>query len=475
MKFWGVEVKSGETLKVSPGDDMVLHLSQANIGELKKQKGNESVCLFVTIDGMKLVLGTLFTDKLPQQQCNLVFEKDFELSHNWKSGSVFFYGYKSSNNEEEYPLNILFILFLNILVILNNLNAHTFVYMIFVSLTLYLFSVPLDHHLDYLYSSDSENDIPLNVANNGKYESKAKEHKSAEAAKEKRAYSGKKKVLTYAVESSSEEDYDEDDEGDDELSSFDDVSDESEEETLKKAETSKKRPVEPSSKTPVLEKKAKANPHSADGKKGCIHIDTPHPAKKAGKTLANKSNQQTPKSGGSHFCNRCIREIDAEKALKSHSKAKHDLSDSKEYIPLNVANHGKQESKAKEHKSVEAAKEKRSDSGIELMFHKLHDLTQLSNSFDEVSVESEEETPKKAEINKRRPVEPANKTHVPERKAKTNPQSNDFHTLFKKMERELVLISIKLTLRRKLVRLFLQTSRTSSNLTPPNRCNRYGI
>ncbi|KAK4478710.1 hypothetical protein RD792_014208 [Penstemon davidsonii] len=100
----GVEVKSGQPLKVVPGDGMVLHLSQACIGELKKEKGNESVCLFVNVDGKKLVLGTLFTDKLPQQQFDLVFDRDFEITHNWKNGSVYFCGYKANNPfEEEYP------------------------------------------------------------------------------------------------------------------------------------------------------------------------------------------------------------------------------------------------------------------------------------------------------------------------------------------------------------------------------------
>ncbi|XP_059646752.1 histone deacetylase HDT1-like [Cornus florida] len=93
MKFWGVEVKSGETIKVQPGEE-VLHLSQASLDEVSgKGKGNESVCLFVNIDGQRLVLGTLSSEKLPQQLFDLVFEKDFELSHNCKNGSVHFLGY----------------------------------------------------------------------------------------------------------------------------------------------------------------------------------------------------------------------------------------------------------------------------------------------------------------------------------------------------------------------------------------------
>lgn len=72
---------------------------------MKKEKGNESVCMCVNVEGRKLVLGTLMTEKLPQQQFDLVFDRDFELSHNWKNGSVYFYGYKANNPFDEYPLN----------------------------------------------------------------------------------------------------------------------------------------------------------------------------------------------------------------------------------------------------------------------------------------------------------------------------------------------------------------------------------
>ncbi|KAH0638563.1 hypothetical protein KY285_035149 [Solanum tuberosum] len=95
MEFWGAEVKSGEPLTVQPGDGMVLHLSQASLGELKKDK-SESVCLSVNIDGKKLVLGTLNSEKVPQQQFDLVFDRDFELSHNLKSGK----------SDEDIPLTL---------------------------------------------------------------------------------------------------------------------------------------------------------------------------------------------------------------------------------------------------------------------------------------------------------------------------------------------------------------------------------
>ncbi|KAK6140088.1 hypothetical protein DH2020_026086 [Rehmannia glutinosa] len=271
VRSTGVEVKSGEPLKVTPGDGMVLHLSQACLGELKKEKGNESVYLFVSVEGKKLVLGTLFTDKLPQQQFDLVFDRDFELSHNSKSGSVYFYGYRA-------------ILFLDLV------------------FSLIATELPEGESDE----SESEEDIPLTIANNGKPEPKAKQEKPVEAAK---ANAGKGK------EPDAGKQKDEDD--------SDDESGESDEETPKKAEPSKKRPAESATKTPVQDKKAKVTPQKTDGKKVSGHVATPHPAKQAGKTPATKPNQQTPKSGGSHSCKSCNRNFGSEQALESHSKAKH--------------------------------------------------------------------------------------------------------------------------------------------------------
>lgn len=80
---------------------------QAALGESKKEKGNESVPLFLKIDQQKLVLGTLLPANIPQLSFDLVFDKEFELSHNWKNGSVFFMGYKSVL-PDEYPYHFLF-------------------------------------------------------------------------------------------------------------------------------------------------------------------------------------------------------------------------------------------------------------------------------------------------------------------------------------------------------------------------------
>lgn len=75
---------------------------QACLGEVKKDKGSESVSLYLNIEGKKLVLGTLNSEKLPQQLFDLVFDRNFELSHSWKNGSVYFYGYKAANHDQ-YP------------------------------------------------------------------------------------------------------------------------------------------------------------------------------------------------------------------------------------------------------------------------------------------------------------------------------------------------------------------------------------
>ncbi|KAG6778093.1 hypothetical protein POTOM_017940 [Populus tomentosa] len=95
-----VEVKAGEPLKVEPKDFYMIHLSQAALGESSK-KGNESVPLFLKFDEKKLVLGTLSPDKIPQLSFDLVFEREFELSHNWKNGSVFFCGYQAAIPEND--------------------------------------------------------------------------------------------------------------------------------------------------------------------------------------------------------------------------------------------------------------------------------------------------------------------------------------------------------------------------------------
>lgn len=58
----------------------------------------------MSIDGKIIALGTLNTEKIPQQSFDLVFNKTFELFHNWKNGNVFFHGYTAINDTSSlYP------------------------------------------------------------------------------------------------------------------------------------------------------------------------------------------------------------------------------------------------------------------------------------------------------------------------------------------------------------------------------------
>ena len=75
---------------------------QAALGESKK---SDSALMYVKVDDQKLAIGTLSIDKYPQIQFDLVFDKEFELSHTSKTTSVFFSGYKVEQpmEEDEYP------------------------------------------------------------------------------------------------------------------------------------------------------------------------------------------------------------------------------------------------------------------------------------------------------------------------------------------------------------------------------------
>ncbi|XP_022996072.1 histone deacetylase HDT1-like [Cucurbita maxima] len=294
MEFWGVEVKPGQSLVVKPGIQQYLHLSQATLGEIKKDKANENVTIFLKIGGQKLVLGILSAEKFPQLSFDLVFEKEFELSHNGKGGSVYCAGYQAYAEDQD----------------------------------------PGDYFDSDSGSEDEELELPL--AQNGK--ATQKEKAIADKSNAAKALSLKKSDAKPSKPSKdeddsedndeSDEDEDFDDESDEEMlnadsSDSDDVDDdtESDEETPKKVEATKKRPNESASKTtPLPAKKAKlASPEKTDSKKGG-HTATPHPTKKNAKTPAKS---ETPKSGGQFSCKSCDRSFGSDGALQSHSKAKH--------------------------------------------------------------------------------------------------------------------------------------------------------
>ncbi|KAK8473603.1 hypothetical protein PHAVU_001G186300 [Phaseolus vulgaris] len=303
MEFWGVEVKSGQSLKVDPGDDKIIHLSNACLGDVTKAKGGELVALNVKFGNQKLVLGTLSSDKFPQISYDLIFEKEFELSHSWKNGSVFFTGFKAQSQSES------------------------------------------DNDED---SDDFDEDIPVSAAN-GKHEFKVKNGVKLDEAKQKKIADprknekAKEKDTNVEDEDSSESDDDDDssedkptangdiessegdedsDDDDEEEEDEDGDDDESDEETPKKIEEGNKRKIESSKKTPVPEKKAKfVTPQKTDSK-NVVHIATPHPSKQAGKSTANNK-RETPKSGGDYSCKPCSRSFKTEDALNSHNRAKH--------------------------------------------------------------------------------------------------------------------------------------------------------
>ncbi|RVW54478.1 Histone deacetylase HDT1 [Vitis vinifera] len=322
----GVEVKAGESFKVKSEDDKILHLSQAALGESKKEKGNESVPLFLKIDQQKLVLGTLLPANIPQLSFDLVFDKEFELSHNWKNGSVFFMGYKSVL-PDEYPYHFSFFDFV--------LCSNSFFYII----AHICFSLFLEFD-----DSDSEEDLPVNAIENGKPEPKVEQAKAVPT----NANAGKAKVKVEEPPKDAKDEEDDDDDSDEDMvdedsdedsdedimSDAEDGSDEGsesedEETPKKKVEPGKKRPTESATKTPVPAKKAKlVSPQKTDGKKGGAHTATPHPNKKAGKTPASgdKGKGQSPKSGGQVSCKSCSKTFNSENALQSHSKAKHGVS-----------------------------------------------------------------------------------------------------------------------------------------------------
>ncbi|XP_010452271.1 PREDICTED: histone deacetylase HDT3 [Camelina sativa] len=297
MEFWGVEVKPDGSLRVDPGEDMLVHISQAALGDSKK-KVKEPIQLFVEVGGQKLIIGNLSHGKFPQLSTELVLEKGFELSHNWKNGSVFFTGYKvdasdpeAEDMSDDEPA-------------VGSAKAEPAVAASGVKQV--NFQLP---NAEVKAQEDDDED-------DSEEDSSDDDESSDESGDEE------EKKVTAEVDS------DEDDEDD---SSDDDEDDSSEEDTPKKPEESKKRSAEAnSSKNTASNKKAKfVTPQKTESKKPHVHIATPHPSKQAGKNSGGSSNgesskkQQTPKSAGAFGCNSCSRTFTSEMGLQSHTKAKH--------------------------------------------------------------------------------------------------------------------------------------------------------
>ncbi|XP_047056349.1 histone deacetylase HDT2-like [Lolium rigidum] len=302
MEFWGVEVKPGQSLSCDAGNEFIIHLSQAALGETEKESGNTVVS--AKVGGNKVVIGTLSAENRPQIQFDLVFEKEFELSHSSETASVFVCGYK-----------------LAILCVLDLLVA--------------------------FFTSDSSKDKgEVNAVNNQVINPTADEDDSDSSDSDSSSLddlSSSDDDLTEDESStegdSSEEDdtsTEEDDSSSEEIytsseeiatSSEEDSSDEESKSTPVKPEDGKKRVAETALKTPASDKKAKvATPscQTTGDDKNVPHVATP--TKEAGKASGNsngKPKAKSPKSVGTHACKSCRRTFGSDFALQSHEKAKH--------------------------------------------------------------------------------------------------------------------------------------------------------
>ncbi|KAH0467061.1 hypothetical protein IEQ34_004299 [Dendrobium chrysotoxum] len=295
MEFWGVEVKPGQTVKCEPGDERYLHLSQASLGEIKKDKGTENVPVFVKFNDQKLVLGTLSTENCAQIQYDIVFEKEFELSH----------GSKNTSSDVEAYLND-----------------------------------PKEIGEGWLKKNNLVK--PGKVAAADKDDTVAAK---AKTGKQDKVEKPKLDGIQNKVEDDDEEDEDEDDsteESDDDDDDDDDVDDEelakgmidsdsddedkddsSEDEKANlKAENGKKRSADAALKSPIG-KKAKIITPAGNLKIGDTKKGSQTPIPQITKQAGNKAKQQTPKSSGSVMCKSCSKSFNTENALQSHTKAKH--------------------------------------------------------------------------------------------------------------------------------------------------------
>ncbi|XP_047326167.1 histone deacetylase HDT1-like [Impatiens glandulifera] len=103
MEFWGVEVKAGESVKVFDEKFSVIHISQAALGgDLNGEDKGLLIPLRVKIEGNTFIMGSLSVENFPQVFFDLVFDKEFELSHDSKHASVHFIGYKAMVDDDDF-------------------------------------------------------------------------------------------------------------------------------------------------------------------------------------------------------------------------------------------------------------------------------------------------------------------------------------------------------------------------------------
>ncbi|WJX44048.1 hypothetical protein P8452_31075 [Trifolium repens] len=321
MEFWGAEVKVGQSVKVDPDDEQYegyIHISQVALGEVKKGKATEPVVVYVKVDDQKLVLGTLIKDEIPQISLDIVLEKEAELSHNSKNAAVYFSGYKvfrgmdeddedadlSDSDGELAPMRERVEAAKELaksgkpagavakqVKIIDPTSGKT----VDPEEIKDLSGDESDSDFSEEFNSDSEDG---ESEEEGLMVDQGKKNKGTNENAPKAPVPTKKAKIATPEKTDSDVDSSDEDISDEDISD-EDISDDdsSDEETPVQKGKNNKRPNEAGPQTPVSAKKAKnATPgKSGDGKKG-VHIATPHPMKKAGKTPQNVAKNQSPSS-----------------------------------------------------------------------------------------------------------------------------------------------------------------------------------
>lgn len=88
------------------------------MGESKDKSGKkvERVVVRVQVDESEVVLGTLSEGKCDQMPLDLVFDREFKISHNSNSSSVFICGYRTEGPDDFYDSEgkFMFVAILNV-------------------------------------------------------------------------------------------------------------------------------------------------------------------------------------------------------------------------------------------------------------------------------------------------------------------------------------------------------------------------
>uniref|UniRef100_A0ACD5WN67 Uncharacterized protein n=1 Tax=Avena sativa TaxID=4498 RepID=A0ACD5WN67_AVESA len=309
LRFWGVVVKPGETLKCDPGEEYY-HISQI---ALEVGKAEENVEVFVNIDDERIKLGTFSADN-DRSVSDLVFNRKFELLHSSMTSNICFTGYKFKIVER------------------SNISAKG--------------GGESDEEVPSLIPLDSNTDVyKNNEATHGA--NKLTEPRPADAP------SSIPKATVEEPTSPGKPKGDDKDKTD--ARNLSDGKDSENSEDVDYPRKGEKMPLETPLKTPQG-KKAKIETPTTGNKTGYVHVATPYPAKQAPKTndyvhvatpypakqarktsdhvhvatphpakRARKTPENNDKSTQStgHICGPCNRTFSSPMGLRDHSKAKH--------------------------------------------------------------------------------------------------------------------------------------------------------